>query len=139
MDGAAALLGLLLLLALLMWSLSLSGRSRSVVAGLSVLACAWALSWALPLLRALPPSSTSSQQAGELWQAWSPERMQELQAQGRPVFVDFRMFPEQVGAADSCRPGHPHPHLSPPDEVFPYCDNGRGDGIHVGLTRRVVP
>jgi thiol:disulfide interchange protein DsbD len=89
MDGAAALLGLLLLLALLMWSLSLSGRSRSVGAGLSVLAFAWGLSWALPLLRALPPAVTPSQQAGELWQAWSPERMQELQAQGRPVLVDF--------------------------------------------------
>ncbi len=89
MDGAAALLGLLLLLALLMWTLSLTGRSRSVGAGLSVLACAWALSWALPLLHALPPTATLSPQAGELWQAWSPERMQELQAQGRPVFVDF--------------------------------------------------
>jgi thiol:disulfide interchange protein DsbD len=88
-NGAAALLGLLLLLALLMWSLSLTGRSRSVAAGLSVLACVWGLSWALPLLRALPPSAPTAQQAGELWQAWSPERMQELQAQGRPVLVDF--------------------------------------------------
>jgi thiol:disulfide interchange protein DsbD len=88
-NGAAALLGLLLLLALLMWSLSLTGRSRSVGAGLSVLACAWGLSWALPLLHALPPSATPAPQAGELWQAWSPERMQELQAQGRPVLVDF--------------------------------------------------
>ncbi len=89
LNGAAALLGLLLLLALLMWTLSLTGRSRSVGVGLSVLACAWGLSWALPLLHALPPAATTSPQAGELWQAWGPERMQELQTQGRPVLVDF--------------------------------------------------
>jgi thiol:disulfide interchange protein/DsbC/DsbD-like thiol-disulfide interchange protein len=89
MDGAAALLVLLLLLALLMWTLSLTGRSRTLGAGLSVLACAWALSWALPLLHAAPLAAAPSTPAGEPWQAWSPDRMQELQAQGRPVLVDF--------------------------------------------------
>ena len=43
---------------------------------------------------AWPPSSGASSpsalaRGGESWEAWSPERVRELLAQGRPVFVDF--------------------------------------------------
>jgi thiol:disulfide interchange protein DsbD len=39
------------------------------------------------LLGARVPESSTAALAG--WQAWSPERVQAAQAQGRPVFVDF--------------------------------------------------
>jgi thiol:disulfide interchange protein DsbD len=87
-DGAAALLGLLLLLALLVWTFTLAGRSRMVAAALAVLAAAWGLSWGLPLLNATAAAPTQAQTDG-LWQPWSAAKVQELQAQGRPVFVDF--------------------------------------------------
>ncbi len=98
-NGAATLLGLLLLLALLVWSLTLAGRTRWVAGGLSLALAAMALGTAGPLLvRELPsnmglqadstPSPASSSKAPQ-WQAWAPGRVEELTAQGRSVMVDF--------------------------------------------------
>jgi thiol:disulfide interchange protein len=92
-DGAAALLMLLVVLALLVWALGLRGRGRAVIGGLSALALLW-------LGVSIGPNVTRMQEtasAGEIstavqgvaWQAWSPERVAALQAEGRPVFVDF--------------------------------------------------
>jgi thiol:disulfide interchange protein DsbD len=54
------------------------------------------------LLGARVPESSTAALAG--WQAWSPERVQAAQAQGRPVFVDFTVLErEAVQAAFQSR------------------------------------
>ena len=89
-DGVAALLGVLLALAFLAWALgspALGARART---GLATLALALALpifGWAWPALHAEPSSAATPHEAG--WEAWSPERLAELTAAGRPAFVDF--------------------------------------------------
>jgi DsbC/DsbD-like thiol-disulfide interchange protein/cytochrome c biogenesis protein CcdA len=55
--------------------------ATAVVLGLAVLA------WALPSFKPVEAATAAPSEAG--WEAWSPERVAELQAAGRPVFVDF--------------------------------------------------
>ncbi|WP_370680761.1 protein-disulfide reductase DsbD family protein [Comamonas sp. GB3 AK4-5] len=91
-DGAAALLGLLLLLAALAWALTLSGRSRWLLAGLVLALTVWLLPSAGRLV--LQPvdtvsASTPSGTEAALWQPWSAEQVASLQTAGQPVFVDF--------------------------------------------------
>ena len=92
-DGAAALLMLLLAMALLVWSLGLSGKGRVVLGGLSAAALVW-------LGVAVGPNVTRRQESGAAavtetgvqgvsWQPWSADKVAALQAEGRPVFVDF--------------------------------------------------
>lgn len=93
LDAAAAWLGALVVLAFVAWVFGNAGFGRAGRLGWGVVAVgllAGALSWALPQLQnraiaATPGSST----AGERWQPWSPQKVAELTAQGRPVFVDF--------------------------------------------------
>ncbi len=94
-DGAAALLMLLVALALLVWALGLHGKARRVLAGLSLAGLLW-LGWAVgPSVTHMAEASTATHTAapgstsGSTWQAWSPERQAALLAEGRPVFVDF--------------------------------------------------
>lgn len=92
-DGPAALLLMLVVLAMLVWSLGLRRRPRVVLGALSAAALVW-LGWAVgpqvtrmddgPLAGPVPTAV-----AGVKWEAWSPARQAELLAQGRPVFVDF--------------------------------------------------
>jgi thiol:disulfide interchange protein DsbD len=88
-DGAGALLGLLVCLAAIVWSLTLRGRTRWVVGGL-VLASTAALAVAIGgnIVRPLEPATLAAAN-GERWQPWSAARVAELHAAGRPVFVDF--------------------------------------------------
>jgi thiol:disulfide interchange protein DsbD len=93
-DGAAALLMLLLVLALLVWALGLSGKSRTVLAGLSAAALVWlGLSIGPSVTRQLDNGTTSlvaeTAVQGVRWEVWSAEKAAALQAEGRPVFVDF--------------------------------------------------
>ena len=94
-DGAVALLALLLLLALLAWSLGLGGRSRWAGLALSAALAALALPWALPNLSSAPQASAglaadpTRPAADGPWQPWSRGRVEALLAQGRPVLVDF--------------------------------------------------
>ncbi|MBO9515554.1 MAG: thioredoxin family protein [Variovorax sp.] len=87
-DGAGALLGLLVCLAAIVWALTLRGRTRIVVAGLVVAATA-ALASAIGgnVVRVVEPASAAL--AGDRWQPWSPAKTAELLAAGRPVFVDY--------------------------------------------------
>jgi thiol:disulfide interchange protein DsbD len=92
-DGAAALLGLLVALAFVAWALgspTLGRRARGAFGALSVLLLAGALAWALPALRqdALAQPGGSAR-VDEAWQPWSAERVAAGLAEGRPVFVDF--------------------------------------------------
>jgi thiol:disulfide interchange protein/DsbC/DsbD-like thiol-disulfide interchange protein len=87
-DGAAALLLLLVALAAVAWALGLSGRTRVVLGSATVvLAVLMAGLLGPALLR--PVEAATTAQAGERWQAWAPGRVDELLAQGQPVMVDF--------------------------------------------------
>jgi thiol:disulfide interchange protein/DsbC/DsbD-like thiol-disulfide interchange protein len=86
-DGAAALLVLLVALSMVVWSLGLQGRTRTVIAGVS-LACLGALAWfAGPSVT--KPAAPVTAGANGPWQAWEPGRVDQLLASGQPVFVDF--------------------------------------------------
>jgi thiol:disulfide interchange protein len=86
-DGAAALLVLLLCASMIVWALSLKGRSRSVIAIISIALGAgfiWAIgSNVLKIQESTPVVATNG------WQAWEPGKTEQLLAQNKPVFVDF--------------------------------------------------
>jgi thiol:disulfide interchange protein DsbD len=89
-DGAAALLAVLVLAALAAWLWSLrplQGAWRGVLAACAaaLLVAGWA--WAAPFWREAGAPAPVSAQAR--WQPWSAQRVAELQAEGRAVFVDF--------------------------------------------------
>jgi thiol:disulfide interchange protein DsbD len=92
-DGAASLLALLLCLALLVWCLNLKGRSRAVMATLSLAGGLWLAVSIGPnvfkLEDAPAASGTSLGTQGTTWQAWVPGRVDAELAAGKPVFVDF--------------------------------------------------
>ena len=90
-DGAAALLSLLLALAFAAWGLgsaTLGPRARIGFGATSVAVLAAGAAWAVPLLRHETALATGVA-VGERWQPWSPERVAQAHAQGRIVFVDF--------------------------------------------------
>lgn len=85
-DGAGALLALLVALSLLVWALAQHGRARLVLGGVAVVVFA-ALAWiTAPQLTAVPAAARVAQGP---WQPWSAARVSELVDSGRPVFVDF--------------------------------------------------
>ncbi len=90
-DGAGALLALLVLMTLVIWALTLKGRARTVIATLSIAAGALAISAIGPnvvkLQETAAPASASA--AGVGWQAWAPGQVEQLTARGQSVFVDF--------------------------------------------------
>ena len=88
-DGAGALLALLVALSALVWALTLAGRTRWVLGSALLLGLLWLGSALGPQLApATAPQSTGAASAEE-WQPWSAERVAELTAAGTPVFVDF--------------------------------------------------
>ncbi|MBL8338114.1 MAG: thioredoxin family protein [Rhodoferax sp.] len=86
-NGAGALLALLVALALLVWTFQLAGRTRAVGIGLAGLAFA-ALAWSLAPLVVRPDSAPAERLAAG-WEAWQPGRVEQLTASGQTVFVDF--------------------------------------------------
>lgn len=87
-DGAGALLALLVALSMLVWALTLRGRARIALGSLAlaaVAAVAWTAGGAITRLQA--PGVVASTDGR--WQPWSTERVQQLVAAGQPVFVDF--------------------------------------------------
>ena len=94
-DGAASLLALLLALALVVWSLSLQGRSRWFFAIFSIASCAGMVRAVGPnvlnmqLAQEANPAATSNSSAAGNWQAWAPGRVDAELAAGKTVFVDF--------------------------------------------------
>jgi len=86
-DGAGALLGLLVLMALAVWSFSLRGTARRAIAIFSVALCALGI-WAIgPNI--VKPAATPAAAAAGRWQDWQPGRVAQLTSQGQSVFVDF--------------------------------------------------
>jgi thiol:disulfide interchange protein/DsbC/DsbD-like thiol-disulfide interchange protein len=91
-DGAAALLGTLVALAFAAWALGshgLGARARAGFGATALLVLAAALAWSVPALSTPAPALAATASADEPWQPWSAERVAQLQAEGRPVFVDF--------------------------------------------------
>ena len=86
-DGAAALLALLVAGSAVVWAFTLRGRTRTVLASVMV-ACFALLAGALGrnITQPVAPAATV---AGARWEPWSAARVAALQAEGRPVFVDF--------------------------------------------------
>jgi thiol:disulfide interchange protein DsbD len=88
MDGAGALLTLLVALSAVVWAFTLQGRLRTVLATLLLAVGAWTV-WAIgPYMFKLEPAA-GTQASSERWQAWSPERAQTLLAGGQTIFVDY--------------------------------------------------
>ncbi len=85
-DGSAALMVLLLCVAMLAWGLSLRGRSRVVIAIISIAMFAGFMP-AIGQNIFKIQESTPVQAAG--WQAWEPGKVEQLLATNQPVFVDF--------------------------------------------------
>ncbi len=91
-NGAGTLLGLLVLMALVVWTFTLTGKVRLVAVSLSLLTAALALSTAGPSvvkLMEFGPNGTSAVSATERWKPWAPGSIEQLTGEGRSVFVDF--------------------------------------------------
>ena len=87
-DGAGALLALLLALSMVIWVFTLKGRSRTALAIFSVAVLAVATGTIGPnVLKPLEVASVAA--LGDRWQAWEPGRVEQILATGQPVFVDF--------------------------------------------------
>jgi thiol:disulfide interchange protein DsbD len=89
-DGAAALLALLLALSFAAWALgspTLGARARGGFGTAALVLVAAALFWAVPALR--HEAAAQAPGADEVWQPWSAERVAQAQAAGQAVFVDF--------------------------------------------------
>ena len=87
-DGASALLLLLLGLSWVLWSLTFKGRTRFIFATISIASYAMLAVFSGPYV--LKPLESSAATSGtERWQPWSPERVTQSLAGGDPVFVDF--------------------------------------------------
>jgi thiol:disulfide interchange protein len=87
-DGAGSLLALLVAFSAVVWSLTLRGRMRLVIATILIALGAWSV-WAIgPYVTRIVEASTSVE-SGDRWQAWTPDRVEQLVAAGQPVFVDF--------------------------------------------------
>ena len=88
-DGAGALLALLVALSAVVWSLTLKGKSRVVLAVVTLATLALLASGLGPNVGRLTQSPQAAAQANERWQAWVPGKVEQLLATGNPVFVDF--------------------------------------------------
>ena len=91
-DGAGALLGLLVVMALAVWALTLRGRARTALATFSIAIGALGI-WAIGpnVTKSVDSSAARGNVASspDNWQAWEPGRVEQLTAQGQNVFVDF--------------------------------------------------
>jgi thiol:disulfide interchange protein DsbD len=88
-DGAGALLGVLVLMALAIWALTLKGRVRTVIATVSIAAFAvfiWATGSNITKIQGNQAASGTLPGG---WQAWEPGRVEQLTSSGQSVFVDF--------------------------------------------------
>ncbi len=87
-DGAGALLALLVALSMVVWALTLRGRTRAALASVALVSfglLAWTAGGAITRSAPAPTAAV----AGDRWQPWEPGRVDQLLASGQPVFVDF--------------------------------------------------
>jgi len=87
-NGAGSLLALLVALSMVVWALTLHGRTRVVLSAVALAGLGFVGWWtggAITHANAAPAVAA----ALDRWQPWSPERVQQLVGAGQPVFVDF--------------------------------------------------
>ncbi len=87
-DGASALLALLVGVATVIWAFTLRGKSRLPIAAICIAAFA-GMTWATGKNIVTFSEPASSAVSSARWQAWAPGKVDELVAAGSPVFVDF--------------------------------------------------
>ena len=87
-DGAGALLALLVALSGVLWSLALTGRSRWLLTGITLLVLVLMLV-AVGRNVTRPVDVGGAVASSDRWQAWAPGRVEQALATGVPVFVDF--------------------------------------------------
>ena len=87
-DGAGALLALLLSLSMVIWGLTLRGRTKHFVTLLSIAILA-SMTWATGKNVIHSTDSPSAAVGVQRWQAWAPGKVDQILASGAPVFVDF--------------------------------------------------
>ena len=87
-DGAGALLALLVSGAFVVWALTLNGRARLVFATLSIAGFAL-LTLGIGQNIVKFADSTPVSGSAERWQPWATGKVDSLLAAGQPVFVDF--------------------------------------------------
>ena len=88
-DGAGALLLILLVLCMLLWSLTLLGKSKLCFAIISIAVLAYITPAIGTNITKDIDTQTTTTQSGELWQNWQPGSVDQILASGKPVFVDF--------------------------------------------------
>jgi thiol:disulfide interchange protein len=99
-DGAAAMLGVLVAVAFAAWALGSPGFgriARTAFGALALVVLGASVAWAWPSLRepavsaagSSPLQPTGHAASGAAWQPWSHEAVNSALAEGRPVFVDF--------------------------------------------------
>lgn len=91
MDGAAALLALLLCGSGLLWALGRHGKARWWLALLFAGLLGWLTAGYGQLIApaAHTDSAATTSDSADGWAAWSPQRVQQALAAGQPVFVDY--------------------------------------------------
>ncbi|HWI80009.1 MAG TPA: protein-disulfide reductase DsbD domain-containing protein, partial [Ramlibacter sp.] len=87
-DGAGALLALLVGMSMVVWAFTLRGRARAVIGAIAVGSLALLLWAAGPNITRIPAQLSTSSESGP-WQPWEPGRVDQVLAAGQPVFVDF--------------------------------------------------
>lgn len=87
-DGAGALLALLVALSMVVWALTLHGRSRAVLASVAV-ALLVLLAWGAGPNITHAAADRAVRAENDPWQPWQPGRVEQLVDSGETVFVDF--------------------------------------------------
>jgi thiol:disulfide interchange protein/DsbC/DsbD-like thiol-disulfide interchange protein len=88
-DGAGALLAMLVALSMVVWAFTLRGRARVLATAISIAFFA-AVTWMAGGNITKPPAEQQSAAASaDGWQRWEPGRVDQVLASGQPVFVDF--------------------------------------------------
>ena len=92
-DGAGALLVLLVAMSMVVWALTLPGRGGRIVTIISIAACAL-LTWLLgqniiKITENEPSTALAAVATPAAWQPWQSGKVEQLLAQDKPVFVDF--------------------------------------------------
>jgi thiol:disulfide interchange protein/DsbC/DsbD-like thiol-disulfide interchange protein len=92
-DGAGALLLILLVLCMLLWSLTLQGKSKFYFAIISIAILAYITpAIGINIIKNSDTQTTTAQSGemtGKVWQNWQPGSVDHILASGKPVFVDF--------------------------------------------------
>jgi len=87
-NGAGALLVILVALSMVAWALTLQGRTRAVLGSLAIAVLAL-VAWSTGShITDAPPEQTAKAEGG-LWQPWQSDRVDQLVDSGQLVFVDF--------------------------------------------------